>query len=265
MLSKIPLVAVSYLNTKPFLYGLERSALAARLDLQLLPPAFCAQALREGRALLGLVPVGALSDLGENWEIVGDFGIAARGRVRTVSLFAHSEVQDLRRVYLDYQSRTSVALLQLLMREYWRVSNVEFVPTQAGFEQAEYAKGEGVVIIGDRAVGQSARFGYEYDLSQAWQDWQGLPFVFAVWVGRKDWLGQQHSDFMAAFNAALAAGVQAREALAAAYEGQYAGTDFSVREYYTQNIRYELGTKERAGLAKFLQLLAPKADKIASL
>lgn len=259
------MVAVSYLNTKPFLHGLQQSALWAHIDLQLHPPALCAQALREGRAQVGLVPVGAWAELGEAWAMVGDYGIAARRAVRTVSLFAQSAVKDLRRIYLDYQSRTSVALVQLLAREYWQLRDVEWIGTQAGFERAEYGEGEGVVIIGDRAIGQAERFAYEYDLAQTWQTWQGLPFVFAVWLARKDWLAAQTGDFLADFNAALAAGVQTREQLAALYQPQYAERNFSVRDYYTQNIQYHLEAQERLGLQRFLQLLAPKSRLFASV
>jgi chorismate dehydratase len=259
MATKIPLVAVSYLNTKPFLYGLSRSPLAEILDIRLEAPADCAIALSEEQAAIGLVPVALLADTSE-LEIIGDYCIGAHGNVHTVSLFSHCALPEIRRIYLDYQSRTSVALTRILAAHYWHI-NPEFVQARKGFEQDMYAADEAVVIIGDRAIGQNQKYEYEYDLSAQWQQWQNLPFVFAAWVARKTWLDKMAQDneaeltlFLQNFNSALSQGLAARREIAALWQPHYP-TYFDVSQYFDKAIQYDLDAAKRKALAIFLDLL----------
>jgi chorismate dehydratase len=259
MATKIPLVAVSYLNTKPFLFGLGNSPIFERLDIRLAAPADCATALSAGQAAIGLVPVALLADASD-LEIIGDYCIGAEGRVRTVSLFSHGRLGDIRRVYLDYQSRTSVALTRILAAHYWQIKP-EFVQARKGFEQDRYAADEAVVIIGDRAIGQNQKYEYEYDLSEEWQKWQGLPFVFAAWVARKAWLNEMKATdergldlFLRDFNSALSEGLAARDFIATLWQPDYPDY-FDVRQYFNEAIRYDLDEGKQKALAIFLDLL----------
>ena len=201
MKKKYKVVAVSYLNTKPLLWGLLNTPeIAEQIELTLAIPSVCAAWLQAGEADLGLVPVAILPEL-ENAQILSDYCIGAVGKVATVCIFSHVPIEKITHLYLDYHSRTSVELAQILLREYWKITPT-LLPTYEGFE--EHIGGtQAAVIIGDRAIMQLKKFEYVYDLAEIWQQHTRLPFVFAAWVSQKT----LPDDFIAAFNAALARGI----------------------------------------------------------
>lgn len=118
-MKKIRITAVSYLNTKPLLYGLLNSPLADQVELSLDIPSECARKLKAGEVDLALTPVAIIPEL-PTWHLVSDYCIGAVGSVKTVNLYSELPVEALKTVYLDHHSRTSVALVQLLFKEYWQ-------------------------------------------------------------------------------------------------------------------------------------------------
>ena len=147
---KLKVTAVSYLNTKPLLYGLLHHPVQSEIDLQLDIPSVCAQRLRDGDADLGLIPVAAIPEL-EQPYIISDYCIGATGVVKTVAIFSEVPIEEMTHLYLDYHSRTSVQLAQVLLREYWQVQP-ELIQATPGFER-EIGGTKGAVIIGDRTMG----------------------------------------------------------------------------------------------------------------
>jgi chorismate dehydratase len=119
-LTKIKVGAVSYLNTKPLLYGIKRHAVMHQIDLMESYPAEIARALIDGKLDLGLVPVAVIPKLKEH-HIITDYCIGANGEVASVCIFSKVPLDEVKKVYLDYQSRTSVRLAQILLKEYWKV------------------------------------------------------------------------------------------------------------------------------------------------
>lgn len=239
---KIKVGAVSYLNTKPLLYGLERNAIKDKIEISLEYPAILAQKLRDGDIDMALMPVAALQEI-DGARIVSDYGIAADGNVVSVALFSQLPLDEIDTVILDYQSRTSVRLTQLLFKEFWK-KEVQFVPAGADFISEIKGKTAGV-IIGDRALAQLPNFAFNYDLSKAWKDLTGLPFVFAAWVSNKD-LSQ---DFIAEFNTANAMGLAHLDEIVLQNEVPY----YSLKTYYNDNICYHLDAAKKKGLALFLE------------
>lgn len=255
-MSKIPVVAVSYLNTKPFLHGLQQSPIHDFIDIKLATPADCAAALKSQAAAIGLVPIAVLAELPE-LEIVANYCIGAQGEVRTVSLFSTRPLHKIRRIYLDYQSRTSAALTQILARYHWKIMP-EFVATSVGYEEKILTDGEAALIIGDRAIAWKNRYAYEYDLATAWQDWQNLPFVFAAWVALPTKIAAikaAQPNFFNQFDAALAKGLAASPALAAQYQSQYPADIFDVLQYFQKDIQYQLDNDKRRAAAIFIDYL----------
>ena len=250
MKSKIKVGAVSYLNSKPLLYGLEHGPIQEQIELSLAYPAQLAQQLSSGLIDLALMPVAALKEI-EAARIVSDYGIAADGNVVSVALFSQVPLAEIETVILDYQSRTSVRLTQLLFKEYWQ-KEVRFVAAEPDFIQS--IKGTtAAVIIGDRALAQLPHFAYHYDLSAAWKSFTGLPFVFAAWVSNK----ALPEDFIAAFNAANALGLAQLPDIAAANAIPY----YDLKVYYEENICYYLDEAKRKGLALFLEKISvPSKD-----
>ena len=116
---KIKVGAVSYLNTKPLLYGLQHGPIKDEIELMLDYPARLVEMLKTGAIDIGLVPVGALPELGE-YHIVSDYCIGTEGEVASVAVFSQVPMEEIETVILDYQSRTSVKLCKLLFDKHWK-------------------------------------------------------------------------------------------------------------------------------------------------
>lgn len=242
---KIKVAAVSYLNTKPLLYGLERSDLMNKIELRFDYPANVAKDLQNNIVDVGLLPVAVIPTI-DNARIICDYGIAADGNVASVAIFSQVPMEQVQTVYLDYQSRTSVKLAQILLKEFWG-KEVEF--KQATEHYIDYINGNTAgVIIGDRALKQLTNFEYVYDLAEAWKDYTGLPFVFAAWVANKE----LPPDFIAAFNAANAEGLNHIPEIVAENPFPY----FDLQTYYTRHVHYLIDEEKKKGLNKFLSLIA---------
>lgn len=242
--TKIKVGAVSYLNAVPMLYGIQHSPVIEDIDLTVNYPSVLAQQLQNGEIDVALMPVAAIPTI-PGAHIISDFGIAADGHVASVAVFSHVPMDEIKTVYLDYQSRTSVKLAQLLFRNHWK-KDVEFKPATEHY--IEYINGNSAgVIIGDRALKQLDNFPYVYDLSAAWKDYTGLPFVFAAWVANKE----LPAPFIQAFNEANAAGLTHISRLVSETTFPY----YDLQKYYTQDIHYYLDEEKRKGLNKFLELI----------
>ncbi len=240
------LTAVSYLNTKPFIYGLFRSDLAPMIDLSLDIPSVCARKLLSGEADVALTPVAIIPELPDA-HLVSDYCIGATGTVRTVCIFSEKPLTGVKKIYLDFHSRTSVALTRILCEHYWKI-RPEFIPASPGYETAIGGDTAGL-IIGDRAIGQEKRFPLVYDLGEAWTDWTGLPFVFAAWVSVKP----LHPELTARFNAALQSGLDHIPELTKILPTM---PGFDVERYFRENISYDLDEAKWLGLNRFLGLVA---------
>jgi chorismate dehydratase len=243
---RIKVAAVSYLNTKPLLYGIERHPVMNDITLVEDYPASIAQMLLNDEVDVGLVPVAVIPKLTEH-HIVTDFCIGCDGPVSSVCIFSNQPIEELNTVYLDYQSRTSVMLARVLLKEFWK-SNAEIIYAK-GEEYREEIKGTtGALVIGDRALQQRTRSKYIYDLGEAWKQHTGLPFVFAAWVSNK----KLPDDFIEKFNEANRFGVEHISAVLKTLH--YPG--FSLEDYFTKYIDYNLTADKREGLKVFLEKLA---------
>ncbi|HEX8517360.1 MAG TPA: menaquinone biosynthesis protein [Bacteroidia bacterium] len=247
-MQKIKVSVVSYLNSKPFIYGLEHSGIKDLIDLQLDIPSVCAQKLIDGEVDLGLVPVAVIPKLQES-HIIGDYCIGAVGKVASVMLYSDVPLSEIESVLLDYHSRTSVTLVQVLAREYWKI-NPNWVKAGTGFEDKIEA-GTAGVIIGDRTFGLEGKYRYAFDLSEEWQKFTGLPFVFACWVANRE----LPREFITEFNQALETGLKKRPQLIKQIEaeGTYK-TDIGL--YLNKSISYELDEDKKKALELFLSYLS---------
>ena len=207
-------------------------------------PARIASMLLNNEIDLGLVPVAIIPALKE-YHIIGDYCIGADGEVASVCLFSDVPLEEVEEVLLDYQSRTSVRLAKILLKEYWKV-NPLLTDAKADFRQRITGKRAGLVI-GDRAFEQRKVSAYVYDLGKAWKELTGLPFVFAAWISNK----KMDDDFIDSFNNATGAGMKAIDAIVS----QNPYPLFDLKKYFTQHISYTLDDKKREGLHLFLEKL----------
>jgi len=241
--SKIKVAAVSYLNTKPLLYGIENSKVISNIDLLLNYPSQLATSLKNGDIDMALLPVAAIKDI-PGAEIVSDYGIASDGNVASVAIFSQVPMEEIETLFLDYQSRSSVKLAQVLIKQYWK-KNIRLLP--AGEDYIEKIKGkQSGVIIGDRALIHANEFAYAYDLASAWKSFTGMDFIFAAWVANK----KLPKDFLQLFNEANASGLKHIDEVVAKNPFPY----YDLKKYYTVNIKYYLDENKKEGMHRFLEM-----------
>lgn len=246
---KIRIGAVNYLNTKPLLHGLKIAPVHHAISLTLDYPAHIATMLLNDEIDLGLVPVAILPKL-KSPHIDSDYCIGCDGEVSSVAIFSEKPLEELKTVLLDYQSRTSVALAKILIKQYWKLEPV-LVDTKGEEFRHEIQGTTGGLIIGDRALEQRHISKYHYDLGKAWKAFTGLPFVFAAWVSNK----ALDPDFVREFNAANKAGLEHFKEIIHENPFPY----FNLNEYYSRYISYELNEEKRKGLHLFLEMLKTSA------
>ncbi len=232
---------MSYLNTKPLIYGFEKGIMKEEVELLMDYPANIAYMLLNDEIDIGLVPVAILPALKE-YYLISDYCIACDGEVASVCLFSEVPVNEIQTVLLDYQSKTSVALLKILLKEHWNIEP-KLVDAQKGYELSISGTTAGLVI-GDRALEQRNKSKYCYDLGQAWKELTGLPFVFAVWVSNKP----VDKQFIEKFNMTNDLGITHIEEVIKLSNF----LSFDLKLYYTKNIKYIIDNKKQNGLNEFL-------------
>lgn len=248
MTDKVKISVVSYLNSKPFLFGLQKSGILKQIDLQLDIPSICARKLIDNQVDIGLVPVAIIPNLKQHY-IISDYCIGAVGKVSSVMLYSQVPLNAIKQVLLDYQSRTSVTLVKVLAQEYWHISP-EWVPASEHFEN-QIDDTTAAVIIGDRTFGLEQKYAYVYDLSEQWQKFTKLPFVFACWVANK----KLPESFITEFNTALKYGIDHRGALIEELRAaKIYKTD--VENYLKNSISYDYDSDKKRALTLFLELAA---------
>lgn len=224
--------------------GLEE---AGKIQLSQDIPSICAEKLISGEADLGLIPVAILPLLGD-YHIHGNTCIGSIGKVDSVLLLSDVPLEEIKTIVLDNHSRTSVMLCKLLARDFWKI-----IPNyvQASTKTLEGVEGTTAgVLIGDRVFDYGSKYKYQYDLSEAWYNWTGLPFVFAVWASVKD-LGISISEFETALETGLE---KIDEAIAEAkihYPEHY-----PIENYLRNRISYRLDSDKLKGLETFLTKLS---------
>lgn len=239
---KIKIGAVSYLNARPLTFGLTRGKMKDRVKLSFDYPANLAMQLQNNELDIALIPVAALKQLSECY-ILSDFCIGSVDEVASVCLFSDVPLDQIKTILLDYQSRTSVALLKILLKEYWKIKP-QLVNASIGFEK-DIKDDIAGLVIGDRALNQRHRNLYIYDLGKAWKEITGLPFVFAVWVANK----KLSSEFIHDFNVATGEGLNVIDDIIR----EIPFDEYDLNVYYKKNIHYLFDEFKQNALQLFLR------------
>lgn len=227
------------------LFGLKNHPIRNEIELIEDYPSKIAQLLIDDKLDVGLIPVAATTKL-SSWHIVGDYCIGCDGPVASVCLFSEVPISEVKTVLLDYQSRTSVNLAKVLLREYWQC-DVKYINASGEDFRGKISGTTAGVVIGDRALEQRQHNQFIYDLGEAWKEFTGLPFVFAAWIGTK----KLPDAFESPFNEAISEGLKNIDKVVA--ENPY--KVFDLKKYFTQNISYQLTDEKRIGLSLFLKKL----------
>lgn len=247
------IAAVSYLNTVPFIYGIEHAD-DLRATLLLSPPSGCAAAYNDSLADIALLPVGALPTL-KNARIITPYCIGASGAVRTVTVMSNRPLNDVRTVWLDSHSMTSALLVRILCRHHWKIEP-QFRRMEDYTVAETPAEGDAFLFIGDKVFDYEGRFAHVWDLAVCWEQMTGLPFVFAVWVARDG----VDDHVVRRLEEALEYGTRhVREAIA---RYGHSGKPYAY-SYLTQNIDYLFDERKHEALSLYWELgrtFLPKAD-----
>ncbi|WP_129714176.1 menaquinone biosynthetic enzyme MqnA/MqnD family protein [Pedobacter sp. SYP-B3415] len=234
-MEKIRISAVSYTNTKPFIYGLEHASVKESIDLSLDIPADCAAKLIEGQVDVGLVPV-AVFPLVPNANIIADYCIGSDGAVNSVFIFSQVPVHQIRTLRLDSHSRTSNQLARVLLKFHWK----QEVSLVSGDVAAD-----AFVLIGDRTFGQKDKHSFAYDLGEAWKTHTGLPFLYAAWIANRE----ISNEFKMQFNEALRYGLDHRKEVIQALPDF---PEFNKEDYLMNKLDFSLTPEKRRAMDLFL-------------
>jgi chorismate dehydratase len=245
----IRLGAVSYLNTRPLVYGLEDQT--SRFDLRFDVPAKCAELLHANEVDLGLIP--SIEYPGHDYRIVPGVSIASDGPVASVAIFSKVPTRDIQSIALDTSSRTSIALLRVLCARWFEIEpRLVSMPPDLGRMVREC---DAALVIGDNALfTDHDSLGLEkIDLGEEWIGMTGRPFVYAFWAGRPGVAGP--TDIAALQEA------RDRGKTATATIGRQSFPDSPNKAaradlYLRENVKYDLGEPEVAGLRRFYELAA---------
>src|SRR6184192_4577302 len=182
---------IGYINCYPVYGAIDRGLVPLAAELVTGTPSELNDLLAAGELDVSVVSAVEYARQARHYILLPDLAISCDGAVRSVALFSRRTVGQLdgRTVLLSASSRTSVALLELLCRDVWKV-RPHFAEARAEAGDLESLAGlphDAVLVIGDAALLLAARHAYphRYDLGEEWKRWTGLPFVFAVWAARR--------------------------------------------------------------------------------
>jgi chorismate dehydratase len=237
--------AVSYLNVRPLVHGLDVKAdlVTLRFDV----PSLCAQLLDDGAIDLGMVPsIAHLNRPGD--AIVPGVCIGSDGPVASVAIFTRRPLREIRMLALDTSSRTSAALTRVLCARRFDVSPT-FIP-HGPDPDAMLASADAALLIGDPALFVDARAlrAERIDLGAVWSEMTGLPFVWAFWAGRP---GAASPRVVGVLQQAARDGMQRSDAIADAYCAGDPARQAVARRYLRDNLRFELDARALDGLQMF--------------
>lgn len=245
----IRISAVRYSNSYPLIYGLRESGIEDEAVIAIDHPSDCAYKLSGNLADIGLVPVAVIPEI-KDARIISEYCIGTNAPVRTVMLLSNVPLERIKRINLDYRSRSSVALARVLAVKFWH-RNFDWHLTDPGFNFANIPDNEGVVIIGDQCFELEGQYKYSTDLAVEWKKFTGLPFVFAVWVANRE----INPAFIERFNKALDYGINnIGKAVEKFREGSSMPFDVLV-SYLYNNIDYRLNNEKKVAMNTFINYL----------
>jgi len=242
---------IEYLNAAPLNFGFKRGLGGDLFQMKFHVPSACADRLRAGEvdaALISSIEYLRIPDL----KIVPGLCIASPKRVRSVLLLSKVPPEQIRTLALDTSSRSSVALVQILLKERYGLAPQvqDMAPDLPGMLE----RCDAAVMIGDGAMRAPKEGLLVLDLAEEWYAWTGLPFVFALWAVRRDAPEPPTPGGVAPFfHRSLEMGQANLAVLVEEARRSVGWTAAELREYFTENITYRLGGRERESLALFYE------------
>ncbi len=239
---------VKYINTVPLIWGMLRGDQQGKYDLEYTTPAACADAVRQRKADIGIIPSIEYQRM-DRAQILAGISIASKNEVKSVLLLSKVPIQKIQNVAVDSSSRTSAALLRILMRKFYSrfITVTPCLPKPADMLK----RADAALVIGDPALTYDGQVPEIYDLAAEWKKYTGTPFVFALWVGHED---AHLARFRKDFEQSRDFGLAHVDDIAAEYAPKLNMKVPGVKVYLTENIDYSLDEENRKGLRLFYKL-----------
>ena len=254
--SRLRVGAVSFLNTKPLIYSLLNKEIQTDITLSVDVPSRIAALLSEGELEVGLIPIieyFRANPSDAKYCILPDISIASHGSVKSIQLFSCVPIPEIRRIGLDTNSRTSIALLKILLAEKYQISPAfatcrPTVNPKTVLQDRQDSPFDAILLIGDAALRHLGSTKYNLDLGEAWYQLTGLPFVYACWVARTE---ARLGDLPTLLLESKVRGI-ARIPEIARIEARKLGLPEELcRNYLRHHIKYDLGESAIKGLELF--------------
>lgn len=242
---KLRVGIVNFLNSKPLAWGFMKGHHADLFAPSYHPPALVARLLGQGNLDIGLIPSIEVQRI-PNLRVLPDMCIAARHEVRSVLLVSRGPVEEIRRVALDQNSRTSATLVRVLLKERYGLTP-EYVHERPDPERM-LSEADAALIIGDPALRVDRERYRIVDLAAEWNELTGLPFVFAVWAVRPE---VDIPDLPFYFKSSLRYGLSSLDTLVRESAAELNLDSSEVRSYLTENLAFFLRNEEIGGLEEF--------------
>ncbi|MEU2230174.1 menaquinone biosynthesis protein [Streptomyces vietnamensis] len=255
---------IQFLNCLPLYWGLARTGTLLDLELTKDTPEKLSERLVRGDLDIG--PITLVEYLRNAGDLVAlpDIAVGCDGPVMSCVIVSQRPLAELdrARVALGSTSRTSVRLAQLLLAEQYGVRPDYYTcPPDLGLMMQE---AEAAVLIGDAALRASLhdapRLGLQvHDLGLMWKEWTGLPFVFAVWAARKDFLAREPETVHEVHQAFLASRDLSLEEVAKVAEqaARWETFDAELLERYFRTLDFRFGPEQLAGVREFARRTGP--------
>ena len=246
MRAKIRIGAVSYLNTRPLVFGLEQGLAEDRIELSYSVPARLTDRMIAGELDIALMPVIELAKMPE-LEAVPGIAIGTSGPSRSVLLVSRRPIETVESIALDPESRTSNALVQVLCHRVWKIAP-RFLAGHRGLDEA-LLECDAAVQIGDKALfAEPPADTVVYDLGGVWSAATGMPFVFAAWFARP---GVIDREIYEALHESKRRGVKTLGPIAEDYTWRGRQYPQLAKDYLKNNIRFRLGAAELDAMCAF--------------
>ena len=249
---KLRVGIVDYLNAWPLAWGFLTGALESTWDAVYLPPARLTEELGSGRLDIGLIPSIEVQRL-PGLMVVPGLCVAANHEVQSVILLSRGSIESIRRVAVDRNSRTSAALVQILLRDRWGVdAQVEEASPDA---EEMLARADAALIIGDPALRLDRERYRVWDLAVEWRALTEKPFVFAVWAARRG-VSRRASEIRDTLRASLELGLAELDQVVGRATRELGLEPVAARHYLTRSLSYRLDGEALAGLHEFYRRAA---------
>lgn len=278
-MSKLRISIVEFLNTAPLVWGFTDGPLRGRYDLSFTVPSLCAEALCSGQADVAIIPAIEYQRM-DGMVVLPEMAVAAKGEVRSILILAKKPIGQAKRIALDTNSRSSVALTRLLCKGLWRIAP-EFIDA-APDPAAMLAEADAALLIGDPALAIRLKVDrisakapdakgccgsdlvldqdgppvpgvdtlFVYDLAEQWGQMTGKPCVLAVWAGRRELITP---DVVADFLASREYGLAHIGEIAEAASLKLDLPPRDLESYLRYNIDFSLGAANLEGLELYFR------------